>query len=465
LQAKKYNNIQTLFLKIQNLVLYKVKIRGSYMKNLNIIFKIVIITTIAQENLLPGFAGRGAQQASAANQTAVNEGITENFGAATAGGTKTCCGNGNSCQPNPTTGYIPPFNIQILSGTAPSYVNLNGTTGMPMLGTTITNFTGGFNLLTVHIFPPSNTISGSTITPSTDDNYIAFFTLKDFTGANIYKQVETFKSSSLPHYIGITGPTTAPTQTTNGATSNVGYFAASPEDANYVCIGTIFPPKSMSKMTTADQQKVINGMSPIVQNFLFTMNNNEITVTHISGAFGSEASSGLKLGKTSSFSPAKTTLGTDALQPFNISFNDNGTPTSDSILLTFKLSDTHPKINFNTQDLANGIILDVVVFPSTSGNNYSVVATIKTLDGTKLRKKYSINSTYNQNPSISPLSQLPASISLSQGDPSSPTLILTSNILSNAGASSQYFNFISPLNLSFIISQPTGSQTIQALMI
>jgi hypothetical protein len=196
------------------------------------------------------------------------------------------------------------------------------------------------------------------------------------------------------------------------------------------------------------------------------MSNNEITVTHISGAFGSEASSGLTLGKTSSFSLAKTTVGTDALQPFNISFNDNGAPTSDSILLTFKLSDTNPKINFNPQDLANGIILDVVVFPSTSGNNYSVVATIKTLDGTKLRKKYSINSQYNQSSNL--LGQLPTSISLSQGDPSNPALILTSNILSNAvtaANSPQYFNFISPLNLSFIISQPTGSQTLQALMI
>lgn len=432
------------------------------MKNLNIIFKVIIIATTIQENLMPGFAGRAAEQQSAATQVSVRAGITENFGApTTGGGSGSCCGTGSSCQPNSTSGYIPQFNVQILGGTAPSYINLNGTTGMPMLGTSNTNFAASYSMLTVHIFPPSNMISGTTVTNSTDDLYVVFFTLKDFTGNNIYKQVETFKSSSLPHYIGITGSTTQPASTA----SNPAYFAPSSSDASYVCIGTIFPPKSLSKMTPADQQKVINGMSPLVQNFLFNMDGSEITVTHISGAFGSESSSGLKLGKIASFSPAKATVGSDALQPLNISFNDISTgPSSDSILLTFKLEDTHPKINFTPQDLANGIILDVVIFPSTSGSNYSIVATIKTLDGTKLRKKYSINSQYNQSPN-SPLTSLPTSISLSQGDPSNPTLILSSNIVSSAGASSQYFNFISPLNLSFIISQPAGSPTLQALMI
>ncbi len=438
------------------------------MKNLNIVFKIIIIVTTLQENLIPGFTGRTAEQQSAATQASVYQGITANFSPTAGSGSTTCCGTGSSCQSNPTSGYIPQFYVQILGGTAPSYTPLNGTSGIPMLGVNNTNFAVPYSMLTVHIFPPSNIVSGSTITTSTDDLYVAFFTLKDFSGNNIYKQVQTFKSSSFPHYIGISGSTTAPS-TTTGTTSDAAYFIASQTNADYVCIGTIFPPRSISKMTLAEEQTVINGINPIVQNFLFTMNSNQITVTHISGGFGSESSSSFKLGKSLSFSPIRpTTLGSDALQPLNISFNDNGNPTSDSILLSFTLPDTNPKIPFTASDLASGLILDVVIFPATTSGtgNYSVVATIKTLDGTKLRKKYSINSTYNQNPSAPILNSLPTSITLSQGDASAPTTILTSNILSSAAVGSpQYFNFISPLNLSFIISQPTGSNSLQALMI
>ena len=115
MQAKKYITMQTLFLKIQNLLLYKVKTRGYHMKTLNLIIKIVIITTILQENLVPGFAGRAAQRQSNATQTAVNLGITESFKGGAAGGTTGCCPTGQTCQTVAAgTSYIPSFTVYIL---------------------------------------------------------------------------------------------------------------------------------------------------------------------------------------------------------------------------------------------------------------------------------------------------------------------------------------------------------------
>lgn len=408
------------------------------MKNINVIIKLWILTLILKTNITSGgFAGRSAEQASNAYRTQVTTGLTASYGAANSSGSNTtcpvCCPAGSTC--STAAGYIPSFNVYILNKNQQALNNLPK--NLLPISSNITSFTNNA-ILTVNIFAPSNIASS---TPQFfDKNYIVFYTLKSPDGSYIYTDFETFNSTSIPHYIAINQNGTP----TAGTTPPPAVFTAPSAGENYSFIGNILPTTGFPTGQAAWQ--ILNGISPLSQSFLFSLDSSSpanITVSKISGTY--DAGSFSSGSSRTSFTPSTGGNGLGTLgimldgQNINIQFKGTTLP-------------------FTATDLQNGLILNVVITSEQSGN-FNVVATLRTTDGTKMRKEALLSN------SQTPLSTLPTSITIQQNStPILTTDFLNTQISNNTNAPNAA-NMVLPLNLRFSISQPSGSKNIQVLMI
>lgn len=415
------------------------------MKILNVTITILISIIILPANTFTGFAGRAAEQSQEAYQASIDKGLTITQPSAPSSNSGGCCGTGQECQPVASnSSYIPSFYVSILDQ---NQQPINGQYGYNLLPTSSNNtsFTQQNTILTVNIFAPSNTASN----PPTfiDQNYIVFYTLKTPDGQNIYADMQTFKSTSIPHFIAIQGSTSASGNSTSPAPA---IFEQSTTGSSYQYLGSILPTTGFPAGQAAWQ--IVNGVSPMSQSFLLQMNNasagsGTITISKISGTY--DAGMFAANGPTPpTFTPSSK--GGNGLGTLGISFNDNSST---------QINFASTQLTFTPVDLASGLILNVVVTSSTT-NNFNVVATLRTTDGTKMRKETLLAS------SSSAVSSLPTSITISQIPAGSQTAntILTTDFLSSQISTGNMTNMLLPLNLKFSISQQSG-QSMKVLMV
>ena len=378
------------------------------MKNLNV--TILIITTILSINIFTGFAGREAQEAQENYQESIGTGLRMTEGSPASSNSGGCCGTGQECQPVASnSSYIPSFYVYILDQNQQS---INGQYGYNLLPTSSNNtsFTQQNTILTVNIFAPSNT---ATSTPTfIEQNYIIFYTLKTPDGQTIYADAQTFKSTTIPHFIAIQGSTSPVSSSASPAPAT---FEQSTSGSSYQYLGSILPTTGFPVGQAAWQ--ILNGVSPMSQSFLLQMNNasagsGTITVSKISGTY--DAGMFSANGSTpATINPS--TKGGNGLGSLGIAFNGNA-----STQINFEST----QLNFTPTDLASGLILNIVITSSTTGN-FNIVATLRTTDGTKMRKQNLLAT------SSSAVSSLPTSITISQTPSGSQTTatILTTDIV------------------------------------
>lgn len=440
-----------------------------------IFLKFITITLVSTYDiqLQSGFSGFEAQQES----NTYNDQRLSYYSPTTTATTPTNCPITNTCSnsTNTTTYYIPTFVIQLgdENGTT-----LNGTGHVFNTPTpTSSSYPNGFNLqnsvFSVHIFPKSNSITATGVTSGKsgqDGTYIVAYTLKDPAGSIIYKEFDQGLSlKNLPHQITLVLNPTAPATTPATAPNTTGTTtpqAATWSTTNSTMIAqSIFIP-NMKTLTTSTRQQIINGISPIAQKFLFTQQSDgTISAIAISGTFDADSSSPTPSYSlvTNPFSGATQTSGKPIGQ-FAVSFGrGNSTP-----LIIF----TNPtEIAINETDLTQGLILNVCIFPSDSGNNYPVIATLRTMDGLKLQKTAVINYINPLQPGAPQpsnyLSTLPTTISIQYASSgtnatSATPILLTTSFLNeaainqNSTAANQAFTINGALNLRFVIFRPKG---------
>ncbi|MCX5924663.1 MAG: hypothetical protein NTZ68_04540 [Candidatus Dependentiae bacterium] len=263
---------------------------------------------------------------------------------------------------------------------------------------TNTNFTHNNALLTAHIFPPSNGISGGKGT------YYIVYTLKSLDGSFLQKQIlPTLSFSTVPGSV---------TVSPNGFTP----------------VTSTFLP---SKVPAAEQQQLLNIICPQSQKFLITQSSGAISsVTSLSGTFETSTDSTL-------VSSATGTAGSSQ----QITVQINSQPA-----IAF------PASSFSSADLANGLSLTINIFPpslpvTTTGGAYFIVATLKTLDGSKLQKQILPTASLA-------FTNLPSSVTISYGTVSLTSNFFSTGITSTAQTATPAFNMVSPLSLKYLL-QPT----------
>ncbi|MBI2345042.1 hypothetical protein HYV10_03155 [Candidatus Dependentiae bacterium] len=404
------------------------------MKNFKIAIKILILTCIFSKNMPTGFAGRTAEQASSDYTGAVRTGLTARYGIVQGNGQggncPVACPAGSHC--STSAGFIPSFGVYIMNKEQ-QVLNNPGKNLLP-ISANITSFTSNA-ILTVNIFAPSNI---ATSTPTfIDKNYTIFYTLKSPDGTSIYTDFEEFTSTSIPHYIAIN-----PIGTPTGTSPAPATFPQPQAGTSYSFIGKFLPVTNFPTGQTAWQ--ILNGISPISQSFLLSVDSNtpaQISITPISGIY--DAGSFSSGSSPTSFNPSS---GANGLGSLGIILDGQNTN------ITF----AGTKVPFTTTDLENGLILNIVITSQQGNNNFNVAATIRTSDGTKMRKETLLST------ASSPIASLPFSITIQQNS----TTILTTNFLdSNIPGNTTCASMILPINLRFSISQPKGSPKIQVLMI
>lgn len=334
-----------------------------------------------------------------------------------------CCSNGCADgSSNTTTQAIPSFNINLLASDGKTLLHSHAFN-------TPSDFTLSTAILMIHIFPPSNSINNTpniqkAITYSTqtgEGNYLVAYTLKDPAGSMVHKEFSNaFPLSSLPHGISITSSTTQTTPATTYVSTN------------------FLPVLSNSQLnlSQAEKQTILNGISPIIQKFGINNDSQGLTISPISGIYNADNTNTTpSYAGITAFSPTAGTTGTN-LNALSFTLT-NGTS---SLTISFEES---TQVVFNQQDLANGLILNVVIFPSSTTNSYPIITTLRTIDGLKMRKKHAITQNV--------LTSIPTTISIAHG--TTPTTLLTTSFL-NSSITNKLFTIDSPLNLRFIITRP-----------
>lgn len=388
-----------------------------------------------------------AQQIQATtNQRALIDG--QSNGSSSGNTQNTNCQN-NCASTDPATASMPYFIINwygstTASGTAPL---LNSFT----FPTNQTQGSGGFwvnnAILTIHFFPPSNIVTATGITSisGTTNSYAIMYTLKSMDGNIIQKALQYPNSSQTTPIMPISAKG-APQIPTSLSISTIPVPTTPP--ANPAPIPTIilnatsFLPSSFSTSTAITQQRILNAISPFNQKFLINSSGGTtptFTVTPLSGTFDTEDG---------------TTLLTSFVgQSGNIAGNSGTNITQ--LQVTLSDSSQNPiqnisfgqKNNFTTQDLQNGLALNVHIFPpstSSSQSEYLAFATLRTLDGLKLHKVQ-----------FTPFTSQPVELSINYGSVTSPQFA-TIFLNSTAAQSSQAIGLISPINLRCLLQQTPG---------
>jgi hypothetical protein len=205
---------------------------------------------------------------------------------------------------------------------------------------------------------------------------------------------------------------------------------------------------NLATSSAVTQQRILNAISPLSQKFLITDGGS--TITPISGTVDTD-DSGTLISSYSGASKGIAATSGSAAQSITVTLSDSsGNPLSTQ---TF----AQKNFAFNTQDLSNGLALNVHIFPPTTGStnaNYFAFATLKTLDGLKLHKL--------QFPAFS---AQPVQLAINYGASATAqfsTVFINPNI-NTANAGTQAFNLISPINLRCLLQSSSGIVTISMM--
>lgn len=351
------------------------------------------------------------------------------------------CPKCSSC--NPTTNPIPSLQINLFDSTGTTPVNT---------ATFITNssITTANAMFIVQIFPPSNIITSTSVSSTSDDNsYAIMYTLKALDGSVIQKQLQylTPKTPSTQE-IDIMPMSKAPIipisislgQITPGATAN--------DKSTITPLLTttplsFLPNLSGQKLSAQTQQRIFNGISPLSLKFYLNWDGTNLTATPISGMFDSSDDNTLTTSLIGSSSNIKTSTGS-SLSEIDVKINSQKVATFNAVNIPFKQS-----------DLAQGMALNIHIFPESTGSanpSYTVITTLRSLDGLKLRKVVSQGVAFNNQPST---------FTINYGS----NTILSSTFANTAMSSGNALNIISPINLRCLLHQNTASGTFMVSMV
>lgn len=330
------------------------------------------------------------------------------------------------------------------------------------------NFAITSALLVVHIFPPSNSITTDGVSlVQSDSSYAIMYTLKSLDGTILQKSLQYVTSKSASNSeIDITAvkgvasiPTSISIAAITPAAAATATTAATPATTSVISGSTnsIFLP-NMSQHSPATQQRIFNGVTPMSQKFLITVDaSGNITATQISGMFDNDnsadtptlASSLLKSsGSGSGSGIAITPTQGKSIQQIVVTISDGTTPQT----LTF----AQTNLPFDQKDLQNGLALNIHIFPPSlglsagSGSNYILIATLRTLDGLKLRKQMMQQVTFTNTP---------YQFSIAHGG----STILSSTFI-NPNIGSQGLNIISPINLRCLMQKNSDGRVIVSML-
>ena len=316
---------------------------------------------------------------------------------------------------------------------------------------------GGFwvnnAILTINLFPPSNIITSTAISPisGTANSYAIMYTLKSLDGNIIQKAIQYVSSTQTTPIMPITSgapqiPTSLSISTIPVPTTPPANPAPTP---TIILSQTSFLPTNFSTSSAITQQRILNAISPFSQKFLINSSGGTtptLTVTPLSGTFDSDDGTTLVTSFSGQSGSIKASSGTP-MQQISVLLSDSNQSPIQTVSLGQK--------NFTTQDLQNGIALNVHIFPpstSSSQAQYVAFATLRTLDGLKLHKIQ-----------FQPFSTQPAELSISYGSPTTPQFA-TIFLNSTASASSQAIGLLSPMNLRCSLQQ-TSSGTLNISML
>lgn len=346
-----------------------------------------------------------------------------------------------------TTVSLPPFIISL-------YGSNSITTPINSIAFPTNNFLTNNALLIVHIFPPSNIITSKAVTTpqGSDNSYAIVYTLKSLNGQYIQKvlQYATAAAGSTPATsvlpISQAGVPTIPTAISiSTATLATPTVAVTPP----ILAPTTFIPNFPSTSNPMTQQRILNAISPLNQKFLISASAGTInSLTPISGIFDTEDASTPTLissfvGQSANISP---TIGT-AASSIAITISDNNNNPIQTVTFAQK------NLPFTTQDLTNGLALNIHIFPPSTGSSsaeYFAFATLRTLDGLKLHKL--------QFPAFT---TQPAQFSINYGAAATPQF---STIFINTNINTQALNVVSPINLRCLLqSNSSGIVTISMM--
>lgn len=296
------------------------------------------------------------------------------------------------------------------------------------------NFTVENAILTVNIFPPSNP------SISNDASFYVVSTLKTIHGSMLQKQINpmpldfqgqstplTFES--LPASISIYS--SLPVVAGNGVQSN----------AIIKLTTSTFLPSVSSNYSASQNQQLFNLLCPISQSFLIQQQPGNLQITNTSGT--------LQSANSNTFISLPTSAPTTGhgISPLAISLSDG------SNVSTLQFTGIH----FNSSDLAQGLYATVHIFPPSTNNDqggYFLIATLKTLDGLKLRKQILTNVQF---------SSIPSSVLITSGLKNSNP-ILSYNFLDINLASQSIFNSQSPITLKMLILEASQGKTTALIL-
>lgn len=344
--------------------------------------------------------------------------------------------------PSSSTTSIPWPQFNIAFGTVNSSNQFIPDTTKTFIFPTDSGFTYSSALLIIHIFPPSNIISASTVTSAaTESSYVVMSTLKSLDGSMLQKKYQSFPAGSIPTSIQISSITQAQTTTTTPTTTLP--INQNPQVTPLVANAFL---SSISSLSSTAQQQIFNGISPFSQKFLIIQDTSgNLTATPISGMFETEESS-----SATALVSKPSPTGIATIQPISVSINDTLISSDATNSSTFE----QKTLPFSKQDLQNGLTLNVHVFPpsttSTTSGTYTLIATLRTLDGLKLRKKVMQNVS---------LSSIPYQISINYG--SNP---IFSTTFLNQTATAQIINISAPINLRCLLQQDAKGNITVGMM-
>ncbi len=365
--------------------------------------------------------------------------------------TNTTTNSSNNCNCPPTTTSnvaLPPLSISLYNASGTIINTYNFATDPAFMSTTA--------ILSVHIFPPSNSISSNISYLNKTESYAIIYTLRSTNGTYLQKSMQyatpannsTLKTFTIANQIPV-GISVNMNTTVSGSSNQTITPLLSPSPINFL-------PTTIATHTAITQQRIFNGICPMSQKFLITNTGTttpSATAIPISGMFDSSDDSTLQSSFLNNAISKSTASSGSPLQKFTVQLSDGSNSQS------FNFGGTSSM--FNQQDLTNGLSLNIHIFPPSAGvtatsNSYILIATLKSMDGLKLHKQILSAQTSNS------VSFSPAPTQFLITDASGNTAIATT--LFNPSISTQALNVISPTNVRCVLQANSGG-TINVTML
>lgn len=374
----------------------------------NLYFSIALFLT---QNILAQFEDfKTGQAAAAAGGTGVKStSQTSDNSVPAAVSCSSCC----PASDETTAPVLPPITIAIQDATN---TVLYATTIMPG-----SNFTVSNAILSVSIFPPSST-------KATSNSYYIVCNLTSLQGTAVQKKIQPTPTPGIAQ----SAPKMFPTIPTSisiysGITADSNGKVTIPAGTQALATSNFFP--SGVTYTPAQQQQILNLISPLSQEFLIQ-----------------QASS--TLSASSSFGTLQTASATTTITVPSATATTGGTPSAIGITITDgnnaqTLTFSNP--SFNAGDLLTGLLVTTHIFPPTTSpaGTYLIISTIKTLDGLKLQKQVLTGVSFTALPSCAAISY-------------DSQTVLSYNFVDTSLTSQATFNMKNPIIVKMLLRQDSS---------